>query len=124
MKMKKMLAILTAGAMALGLAGCGGGSGDSGSGSGGNQGDSGAGAGSKEVENVVVAIPTLFDINDSQTVADAINRISADRYGVTVSLEFIAAGNWAQQTNLLLTSDEVDVLAFYGTPLTTFIKNN
>ena len=117
MKMKKLLAILMAAAMTFGLAACGGGSGDS-SASSGDTADSG------EVQNVIVAIPTLFDINDSQMVADAINEISAEKYGVTVTLEFIAAGNWAQQTNLLLTSDEVDVLAFYGTPLTTFIKNN
>lgn len=115
--MKKLLTILLAAAMTFGLAACGGGSGDSPASSG-NTADSG------EVQNVIVAIPTLFDINDSQMVADAINKISADKYGVTVTLEFIAAGNWAQQTNLLLTSDEVDVLAFYGTPLTTFIKNN
>ena len=103
--MKKLLTILLAAVMTFGLAACGGGSGDSPASSG-NTADSG------EVQNVIVAIPTLFDINDSQIVADAINKISADKYGVTVTLEFIAAGKWAQQTNLLLTSDEVDVLAF------------
>lgn len=112
--MKKLLAILLAVVMIFGLAACGGGSGS------GSKPASGTG----EVQNVVVAIPTLFDINDSQIVADEINKISAEKYGVTISLEFIAAGNWTQQTNLLLTSDEVDVLAFYATPLTTFIKNN
>lgn len=127
MKMKKLLTFVLTAAMTLGLTACGGGSGD-GSGSAANSSDGVGAAGSdgsaEAVQNVVVAIPTLFDINDSQMVADAINEIAADKYGVTVTLEFIAVGNWAQQTNLLLTSDEVDVLAFYSTPLTTFIKNN
>ncbi len=130
MKIRKFLAIALAGAMTLSLAACGGsgsaGSAGSGSGNAGGGSESAAGAGEStaEVENVVVAIPTFFDVKDAQMVADAINAISAEKYGVTVTLEFIALGNWAQQTNLLLTSDEVDVLAFYQTPLTTFIKNN
>ena len=123
MKSKKIPAILLAAAMTLGLTACGGGSGDAGN----NSGNAGAGAsdgGGGNIPNVVVAMPTMFDVNDAQLVSDAINAISAEKYGVTVTLEFIAVGNWSQQTNLLLTSDEVDVLAFYATPLTTFIKNN
>lgn len=119
MKLKKLLVIFLAVAMIFGLAACGDSSSEvSGNGSGSGSGNSGG------IQNVVVAIPTMFDIKDSQLVTDAINEISAEKYGVTVTLEFIAVGNWTQQTNLLLTSDEVDVLAFYATPLTTFIKNN
>lgn len=121
--MKKFVAILMAVVMTFGLTACGGGSGSTAGGSD-NTGTADVGGSSGEVQNLVVAIPTLFDINDAQVVEDAINKISADKYGVTIKLEFIAAGNWTQQTNLLLTSDEVDVLAFYATPLTTFIKNN
>ena len=32
-------------------------------------------------------------------------------------------GNWQQQSNLLFTSDEADVIAVFMTPLSTYVKN-
>lgn len=116
MKMKKLLGGLLAAAMVLPLAACGGDNATTEAGSGG-------GASSDGAENVVVAIPTPFDMPDVGEVQDAINALAKERYGVTVTLNFIQMGNWAQQVNLLLTGDEVDVVACMGTPLTTYVKN-
>lgn len=104
-------------AMAASLTACGGT--DNG---GGSTGTDGAG-GSSNVTDVVVAIPTAYDMPDAAEVQNAMNEIAKERYGVTVTLNFISMGNWAQQSNLLLTGDEVDVIASFITPLTTYVKN-
>lgn len=121
MKKRRILSSVLAGVIALSLAACGGGGNEGGAGT---QSGNGGGAGaSGSVENVAVAIPTVFDMPDAGEVQDAINAIAAERYGVTVSLSFIPMGNWAQQSNLLMTGDEVDVIASFMTPLTTYVKN-
>lgn len=126
MKMKRWLCGLLACGMTLSLAACGGGgdAGTQGAGAGtGGGASSDSGASSGGGENVVIAVPTPFDMPDAGEVEAAINEIAAERYGVTVTLNFIPMGNWAQQGNLLLTGDEVDVIACMGTPLTTYVKN-
>lgn len=126
MKMKRWLCGLLACGMTLSLAACGGGgdAGTQGAGAGtGGGASSDSSASSGGGENVVIAVPTPFDMPDAGEVEAAINEIAAERYGVTVTLNFIPMGNWAQQGNLLLTGDEVDVIACMGTPLTTYVKN-
>ncbi len=76
-----------------------------------------------DVTTVKVCIPNYTSPTDTALVTEAINEIMEPKYGVRVELEFIATGNWAQQTNLMLTSDEVDVLALYGTPFSSFVNN-
>lgn len=80
-------------------------------------------AASGEVKKVVVAIPTTYDMPDAGEVQSAINAITEGKYGISFEFIFIATGNWQQQSNLLLTGDEVDVTALFATPLTTFVKN-
>lgn len=121
MKMKRILGGALSAAMVLSLAACGGGNGGNGK-DGTQTGGAGDSAGGS-VENVVVAIPTAFDMPDAGEVESAINEIAGERYGVTVTLTFIPMGNWQQQSNLLLTGDEVDVTACFMTPLTTYVKN-
>lgn len=75
------------------------------------------------VSNVKVCIPNYDSPADTDKVEAAINEIMEEKYGVGIDLEFIATGNWTQQTNLMLTSDEVDVLALYGTPFSSFVNN-
>ena len=77
----------------------------------------------EEMKTVKVCIPNYSSPADTDAVEAAINEILGEKYGVQMDLEFIATGNWAQQTNLMLTSDEVDVLAIYGTPFASFINN-
>lgn len=76
-----------------------------------------------ELPTVKVCIPNYDSPADTPAVEEAINAIIGEKYGIQMDLEFIATGNWAQQTNLMLTSDEVDVLALYATPFSTFINN-
>jgi putative aldouronate transport system substrate-binding protein len=73
-------------------------------------------------EKVVLAMPIFYDMPDTPIVQDAINAI-ANNYGVDFEFQFINAGSWQQQSNLLLTGSEVDVLAFFMSPLTTFVSN-
>lgn len=131
MKLKKLLVFFLAVAMILGLVACGDSSNDvSGNGSSvesnndsnGDSGNSGN-EGSGEVQNVVVAMMAPLEMADAQLVEDAINEIASERYGVTVTLQFIESGSWTDKINLLLTGSEVDVFACYATPLTTYVKN-
>lgn len=77
----------------------------------------------KEIPTIKVCIPNYTAPADTAEVVAAINEIMEPKYGVRVNVEFIATGNWVQQTNLMLTSDEVDVLALFGTPFSSFINN-
>lgn len=79
---------------------------------------------SKESSTVVVAIPSAYDMPDSEEVQNAINAITESKYGIKYEFMFIPTGNWAQQTNLLLTGDEVDITALFQTPLSTYVKNS
>lgn len=77
----------------------------------------------EEITTVKVCIPNYTSPADTAEVVEAINEIVEPQYGIRLDIEFIATGNWAQQTNLMLTSDEVDVLALYGTPFASFVNN-
>ncbi|MFR6469083.1 MAG: extracellular solute-binding protein, partial [Lachnospiraceae bacterium] len=56
-------------------------------------------------------------------VEDAINQITEEKYGIHLNLTYVTMGNWQQQSNLLFTSDEADVIAVFMTPLSTYVKN-
>ncbi len=77
----------------------------------------------KKVTEVNLSIPTLYDMTDSEEVEAEINKIAEEKYGVHINLGFVAVGNWQQQSNLLLTGDEADVIAIFQTPLTAYVKN-
>lgn len=129
--LKKKMALILAGAMCIScLGGCGG--------SGSDNADSNAdtdnsaevsnevaesGNGGSDVPLVKVCIPNYDSPADTDLVEAAINEIAGEKYGINMDLEFISTGNWVQQTNLMLTSDEVDVLALYGTPFASFVNN-
>lgn len=72
---------------------------------------------------VKVVMPNYDSPSGTQDVEDAINAIIEDKYGFKIDLEFISTGNYAQQTNLMLTSDEADVMFLYLTPFDTYINN-
>lgn len=129
-QLKKVLALLMCAALLFALTACAGDNGDSQTGSTGtnstaansNTGESTGGA-SGEVKTVTVAIPTSYDLADSGEVQAVINAITAERYGINFEFTFINMGNWQQQSNLLLTGDEVDISAVFSTPLATYVKN-
>ncbi len=128
MKMKKMIALLGAAAMVISLAACGGkdsaggnvSKGDTAQESGSQEGGT---AGSGEAEEVALHLPTVYDLPDADMVETEINKIAEEKYGLHFNINFISTGNWQQQSNLLFTGDEADVIAVFGTPLTTFVKN-
>ena len=105
---RRTAAVISAAAMAVSLAACGGG--DS---------ASSKESGKDEVKTVNVHIPTVYDLPDAQKVEDDINKITEEKYKIRLDLNFITTGNWLQQSNLLFTGDEADVIAVYSTPLTT-----
>ena len=122
MKVKRLWSSLLAVGMAAALTACGGTQdGGSGGGAADSGGDSGevsaaessgqASEGSGETTNVVVAMLAPMEMEDTQIVQDAINEIASERYGVTVTLQYIASGSWTDKINLLLTGSEVDVFA-------------
>ena len=113
---KKWTAAAGAAVMALSLAACGS-AGD------GNASSKGAEKNADSVKSVAVHIPTAYDLPDAQQVEDAINKITEEKYKIHMDLNFVSTGNWQQQSNLLLTGDEADVIAVFGTPLTTYVKN-
>ncbi len=129
MKGKKLLGMVLAGMAAVSLAACG--SNDSQSeastqSASTEQTEASADSGTiapGEVKSVAVVIPTAYEMGDAQEVVDAINKISEEKYATHLDIQFISMGNYTQQTNLMLTGDEVDVLALFGTPLSTYVKN-
>ncbi|MDO4283884.1 MAG: ABC transporter substrate-binding protein [Eubacteriales bacterium] len=119
---KRVLAGICAAVMAFSLAAC------SSGGSGETSGASGDAAGSSaesgaEIKTVSFALPTAYDTPDGELVQDAINAITEEKYGIHFNISYVATGNWQQQSNLLLTGDEVDVVALFMTPLATYVKN-
>lgn len=76
-----------------------------------------------KVPSVNVTIPTVYDLPDAELVEEEVNKIAEEKYGVHMDLEFIPIGNWIQQSNLLFTGDEADVIAIFLTPLRTYVKN-
>ena len=63
----------------------------------------GTGAMAEELPVVKVCIPNYDSPAATKDVEAAINEIVGPKYGFQMDLEFIATGNWAQQTNLMLT---------------------
>lgn len=137
MKLKKLLGGLLAASMALSLAACGGGDGDSQTGggnaggtggaasgteAGGNTGGSGAAA-NGDMPVVKAAIPAPLDMTDAPMVQEEMNKILAEKYGIQAEFTFIGMGSWQQQTNLLLTGSDVDMIAYFQLPLNTFVSN-
>lgn len=115
MKMKKAIALFGAAAMVASLAACGGG---------GNSASDGKGEEENgEVQEVALHLPTVYDLPDAELVETEINKIAEEKYGLRFDINYISAGNWSQQSNLLFTGDEADVIAVFGTPLTTYVKN-
>lgn len=129
MKLKKVWSSLLVAAMTFSLAACG--NGNSGTaenaGSAENVGNTENVAdnvsASGETKEITVAIPCMSDMEYADDVQNAINEIAEERYGIKYNFEFISYGNWSQQSNLLLTGDEVDVIAAFITPLSTYVKN-
>lgn len=124
---KRTVALLLCLFMLLAMTACSD-TGTAGSGSGsGNSGESNtaseSGNSSGEVKTVVVAIPTSYDLPDAGEVQDAINAITEEKYGINFNFTFINTGSWVDQSNLLLTGDEVDITALFSTPLATYVKN-
>lgn len=139
--MKKVLSVLTA-LMMTGclLAGCGGSAGTQEVGTAGGEGSSAAlteagssEEGSEETASMDVSempvvtyiCPAILTFNeeDVDEVEAEINKLLAQRYQIQTELIFISAGAWSQQSSLMMTSDEVDVLPLYPTPLSTFVNN-
>jgi putative aldouronate transport system substrate-binding protein len=83
----------------------------------------GCGGRSPKMVTVNFVAPGVYDTTDAPMVQDAMNKILAERYGIQINLNFIGMGSWTQQTNLLLTGNEVDVLAFFMLPLNTYVNN-
>lgn len=124
--MKKLAVGLLAATMTVSLAGCGGGGeGDVSSDTSGAAADSSSGTTAESGDMPVVnfCVPNIYDTSELQMVEDGINAVTADKYGLKIKLTFVEFGNWTQQSNMLLTGDEADLIMIYGTPLLSFVKN-
>lgn len=126
MKVKKLVSALLVLAMTFSFTACGGGN-DAQSQADGTPGsNTEAEAGNVDVADmpvIKVAMPSLMDVTDAPLVQEELNKIYAEKYGVQVELTFINMGSWTQQSNLLLTGDEVDVICYFMLPLNTFVTN-
>lgn len=130
MKWKKLLSGLLVAAMTFSLAACGGGddggqakdnTGDAVSGT--EAGENTGGAENGDMPVVKAALLGMLDTTDAPLVREEINKILGERYGIQCELTFISRGSWQQQSNLLLTGSDVDVLAYFGLPLNTYVTN-
>ena len=140
---KKWITALLCGAMTLGLlSGCGG-SGDTGTSDASEaaapaqEGEEQAATGeepsdtkaadSGDMVTVSLYIPTLAPYTDEaiMEVQDAINDHLAENYGIQTKLVYIEIGNFDQQINLAMTTDELDVTCYFpeNTPLATYVNN-
>lgn len=56
---------------------------------------------------------------------DAVNKLLEERYGIKLNLTYLNMGDFSAQTNLALTTDEVDVVSIYSalTPLENYVAN-
>lgn len=122
MKFKKLVSALLVLAMTFSFTACGGGNDTQSGGAQGSNTEAGN-VDAADMSVVKVAIPSIMDVTDAPMVQDELNKIYAEKYGVQVELTFINAGSWSQQSNLLLTGDEVDVICYWMLPLNTFVAN-
>ncbi|SFS54385.1 ABC transporter substrate-binding protein [Paenibacillus sp. BC26] len=69
------------------------------------------------IENITVAYPMINSAQkDTQLVEDAINKITEVKIQTHVKLNPIGAGEWAQQLNLMFTSNAaMDLIPVFGT---------
>ncbi len=119
-KLKRFFSLLLSSAICITLIACG----NNGQGSKTeNDSASQANTSTGEVKKVVVAIPAAYDLPDAPEVQQEINKITEKKHGLNFEFMFINTGNWQQQSNLLLTGDEVDIIAVFATPLSTYVKN-
>lgn len=104
------LSVVTAGAM---LSGCGSSGSD----------DKSASSDTKDMPVVNFVMPSFYDFSTAPDVEAKINDILGEKYGIQTKLTYVSIGAWTQQTNLLLTGDECDVVAVFTTPLSTYVNN-
>ena len=106
---KRIIAVGLSGVMALSLAACGGGNGDS---TGSSSGTADASSGSGEVKKVIMAFPTYTGAPaDTQLVQDAMNAITVDKLGIEVELQISDIGSYSQNMTLALSGGETVDLA-------------
>lgn len=106
---KRIIAVGLSGVMALSLAACGGGNGDS---TGSSNGTADASSGSGEVKKVIMAFPTYTGAPaDTQLVQDAMNAITVDKLGIEVELQISDIGSYSQNMTLALSGGETVDLA-------------
>lgn len=86
-------------------------------------GSAGMSASADDMVTVKAVFPSIYDTTDAPLVQDAINEILAEKYGIQMQMTFVSIGSWTQQTNLLLTGNDVDVLAFWTLPFATYVSN-
>ena len=72
---------------------------------------------------VNMVMPAFVDYTDAPMVEEELNKILGEKYGINAKLTYISVGAWVQQTNLLLTGSECDVIAGFITPLTSYVNN-
>lgn len=134
MKLKKITSLLMIVAMVLSLAACGGSSGNSSDSTSGTDSDSTTESSSDsqtksesvstdEMVTVNIAMPYYTDVTDEEQVEAEMNKILAEKYGIQCELTFISIGSWTEQSNLLLTGDEVDAICLYPLSLVTYVNN-
>lgn len=112
--LKRFVPLLLTGCMVIGLAACGGGSGDGGSGdsasaSGGSGEATADEGGSDEIVKLVVAYRvsgTVPGESDIQRVQEAISEITREKIGAEIQLVAIQSASYKQQMTLMLSGDE------------------
>ncbi len=114
---RKLTALLMTAVAATTLAGCGGGS----SSGGGETTASDTAAQSGDLKEVNIMMGDIYSMTGTKEVEDAINEIIESKYGMHFNIQWVQYGNLQQQTNLALTSDEIDI--FQGFGLLSYINN-
>ncbi|MDR1532540.1 MAG: ABC transporter substrate-binding protein [Clostridiales bacterium] len=119
---KSVTKTLAAVMLAAMLAGCGGAS-NAPDAAPGASGTGASGAEPKDAVTVNAAFLSVYNMADAQLVQDAMNKILEEKYGIKIQLTFISAGSWREQTNMLLTGSEADLMTYFMLPLSTFVSN-
>ena len=68
-------------------------------------------------------MPSFSDFSDASAVETNLNKVLGSKYGIQAKLTYISVGAWVQQSNLLLTGDEADVVAVFISPLSSYVTN-
>ncbi len=68
-------------------------------------------------------MPSFSDFSDAPSVEAELNKVLGEKYGIQAKLTYISIGAWVQQSNLLLTGDEADVVAVFISPLSNYVTN-